>query len=67
MIDINTEKTAQLRLQQRHQLIGLAGRMAGLGGWAIDAPADNAKPVARRSDALRTILDCAPNTRRSWS
>ena len=58
--DINTQKIAQLRLQQSHQLIGLAGRMAGLGGWAIDAPSETSKPVVRWSDELRTILDCAP-------
>lgn len=60
LIDINTQKLAQLRLQQSHQLIGLAGRMAGLGGWAIDAPTDTSPPVVRWSDELRAILDCAP-------
>ena len=58
--DIDTQKLAQLRLQQSHQLIGLAGRMAGLGGWSLDAPTDGSKPVVRWSDELRTILDCAP-------
>lgn len=61
MTDINAQKLSQLRLQQSHQLIGLAGRMTGLGGWAIDAPTDTAPPVVRWSDELRTILDCAPD------
>ena len=60
MLDLSTPTVAQLRLQQSHQLIGLAGRMAGLGGWAIDAPTDGTQPVVRWSDELRTILDCAP-------
>lgn len=58
--DINDQKLAQLKLQQSHRLIGLAGRMAGLGGWAIDAATDTSAPVVRWSDELRAILDCAP-------
>jgi PAS domain S-box-containing protein len=59
--DIDAHKAAQLRLQQSHLLIGLAGRMAGLGGWAIDVASDPSQPVVHWSDELRTILDCAPD------
>ena len=59
--DIDAHKTAQLRLQQSHLLIGLAGRMAGLGGWAIDVLPEPGQTAVRWSDELRTILDCAPD------
>ncbi|MBC7988023.1 MAG: PAS domain S-box protein, partial [Luteimonas sp.] len=55
--DIDSQRAAQEHLQQSHALIRLAGRMARLGGWAIELP----QRTVRWSDELLTILDCEPN------
>jgi PAS domain S-box-containing protein len=54
--DIDAHKRAQERLARNHTLIALAGRMAGVGGWAVELPSRE----TQLSDELLALMDCPP-------